>query len=182
MKCIKNYILRFLSRENGVVAVEMAIILPILLLIYMAVYEITMLYTLSKRLTRFASHMGDMVAQETSINKQYLQGFENFLRATMYPYRTPNHSIIVTGYWLDNKQIVRKMWNWSSSNVKVEREDIPASIKDASTFIVRAEVSINYRTLVFSKILPDSLKGDIVLRKVYYYRQRLGDQIVCRDC
>ncbi|WP_244613966.1 hypothetical protein [Candidatus Liberibacter asiaticus] len=74
------------------------------------------------------------------------------------------------------------MWNWSSSNVKVEREDIPASIKDASTFIVRAEVSINYRTLVFSKILPDSLKGDIVLRKVYYYRQRLGDQIVCRDC
>ncbi|AKK20334.1 TadE/TadG family type IV pilus assembly protein [Candidatus Liberibacter africanus] len=183
MRRIENYILRFLSRKNGVAAIEMAFIFPVLLLIYFSVFEITMLYSLSKRLTRVASNIGDMIAQESSIDKSYLEDFEKLLTSTMYPYIFNDCSIMITGYWVDSDKKVTKKWSWSSPNIGITvKEDVPNSIKDYSSFVVRTEVTMKYQTFLMSRIFPNSLNGIIPLDKVFYYRQRLGGEVICRDC
>ncbi|MEG8099182.1 TadE/TadG family type IV pilus assembly protein [Candidatus Liberibacter brunswickensis] len=182
MKRIENYILRFFSMVDGVAAIEMAFIFPVLLLIYLSVFEITMLYTFSKRLTRVSSYIGDIVAQETLVSKQYFQGFKKFSDATMYPYVNNDCSINISGYWIDKNKKSLEKWHWSSGTVNNKQNlDIPYSIKDYSTFIVRAEVSMTYHPIILSIILPKNL-DNIVFDKVFYYRQRLGDEVVCKDC
>ncbi|CAL9914353.1 Pilus assembly protein [Candidatus Liberibacter solanacearum] len=180
MRFYKNYIWRFFCRKNGIAAIEMALIFPVLLIVYIVVYEITLMYSFSKRLTRVASYVGDMIAQETIINQKFLYSFNTFLDATMLPYRLKQKTIAITGYWVDEKNQVKRMWYWPADSGSI-KDDIPKSIIDPSTFIVRASVSTKYHMVLETPLLPFT-SSDIDMNKVYYYRQRLGDQIECKDC
>lgn len=141
MKFYKNYIWRFFCRKNGVAAIEMALIFPVLLIIYIGVYEITLMYSFSKRLTRVASYVGDMVAQEAIINQKFLRSFNNFLDATMLPYRLQKRTIAITGYWIDEKNQVKRMWYWPADSGSI-KDDIPKSIMDRSFYVYSTRFSI----------------------------------------
>ncbi|MBY7649493.1 MAG: hypothetical protein C4617_03150 [Candidatus Liberibacter europaeus] len=181
MKFIRRYFLRFPRCQDGVAAIEMAIIFPVLLLIYIATYEIIMMYSYSKRVTRVASSVGDIVSQETNINTQYLNNFSFLAKATMFPYVKKNVSISVVGYWIDKDKRVSVKWKWPA-NTPDFKDSIPPSMIDESTFLVRSSASAEYGFHVFSSNLLPSKLSTITIDKVYYYRQRLGDQILCSNC
>jgi hypothetical protein len=55
-------------------------------------------------------------------------------------------------------------------------------MKTASSFLVKADLSIPYKMLSFGpSFLPGNLQT-LTIRRTYYYRQRQGDNVVCSDC
>jgi Flp pilus assembly protein TadG len=54
---------RYLTASRGVVAIETAFIMPILVLLYVAMIDITNLVSLNRRMTQAASMLSDVVTQ-----------------------------------------------------------------------------------------------------------------------
>jgi hypothetical protein len=55
-------------------------------------------------------------------------------------------------------------------------------MRSASTFLVRAEVSVTHQLLMFMPgLMPSSLQT-ITLNREFYYRQRVGTSITCDGC
>ncbi|EMS36610.1 TadE/TadG family type IV pilus assembly protein [Candidatus Liberibacter americanus] len=178
--------MRFFHCHHGVAAVEMAIIFPILICIYIFTYEIANIYSFSKRITRVAGSIGDIVAQENSINNRYLDNFSLLAKATMYPYsyNSINHkiSIKIVGYWIDDRSVIHRKWFWSSDKSSSSNCKIPDSMIDNSVFIVCSDVSGSYPYTIFPKDFSPSYIKDIKINRTFYYRQRLGEIITCYDC
>ncbi|MBA5723584.1 TadE/TadG family type IV pilus assembly protein [Candidatus Liberibacter sp.] len=180
---VNRWIFRMIRCENGVAGIEMAIILPLLLIIYMGTYQITILYSTSKRMTRIASSIGDFVAQEVSINSTYLNNLKRFAESVMLPYKINDLSITVSGYWIDDKGVATRQWLLSSNShpsAVSKSSPPPSTIADKNTFVVCSEVFMKH-PVDFFMTTPSVM---IPLKSVYYYRQRLGQKVVCigRDC
>ncbi|MBL0848865.1 MAG: pilus assembly protein [Candidatus Liberibacter ctenarytainae] len=177
MRFIRSNILRFSSRQDGVAAIEVAIILPILLLIYLATYEISKLYSVTQRVTKIANAIGNLVAQETTITRQNLEDLHYLAQAMMFPYDddAKKLSIAVSGYWIDEHAKTSIEWNWPAN--QVISDEMPLSIKDRQTFIIRSAVSTQYR---FARFVSKTMT--VPIEKIYYYRQRLAEKVKCSNC
>lgn len=74
---MKNFC-RFLRADKGIAAIEMAFIMPFMLLIYFGMMDVTSLVTFNRKVTAAASTIGDLVAaQRTNILLAQISDFYN---------------------------------------------------------------------------------------------------------
>ena len=74
---MKNFC-RFLRADKGIAAIEMAFIMPFMLLIYFGMMDVTGLVTFNRKVTAAASTVGDLVAaQRTNILLSQISDFYN---------------------------------------------------------------------------------------------------------
>ncbi len=68
----------FLKSDKGVAAIEMAFIMPFMLLIYFGMMDVTGLITFNRKVTAAASTVGDLVAaQRTTVSLAQISDFYN---------------------------------------------------------------------------------------------------------
>lgn len=179
---------RFLRDRSGVGAIEFAILFPILVMLYIAAFEITVGLSVSKRAARAAGSVADIVTQQTSVSKSSLGQISNVANAIFVPFNTTKMQIKLTGITMDASANAKVLWSWQNTSttapytVNSAVSTVPTDMKKASSFLVRAELSIPYRLLAFT---PAFLPGDmqtLTISKTYYYRQRQNDDITCSDC
>ncbi|AGA65067.1 putative transmembrane protein [Liberibacter crescens BT-1] len=174
IKSRKNLLHLFQCR-SGVGAIEMTIIFPLLVIIYLGTYEITNLYSVVKRVTQISSSMADMCTRETNVSQLYFKGMQKLAKAIMLPYAFSNMDIKVYGYWTDdNKQTVQK-WGWPN-NAK-DPGPLP-SVADPKVFTVTTVISLQYKMLGFLS----NQWSEINIVKTDSLRQREGKEIICSDC
>ena len=76
----------FIRESKGIAAIEVALVLPVLLLLYFGLFEITNLVTLNRKVTYAASVVADLVAQnKTSVLKVDVQNYFNAANMVMAP-------------------------------------------------------------------------------------------------
>ena len=92
--------LKNLIRESkGIAAIEVALVLPVLLLLYFGLFEITNLVTLNRKVTYAASVVADLVAQnKTSVLKVDVQNYFNAANMVMAPIPAAQFRAEVFGY------------------------------------------------------------------------------------
>ncbi len=174
------------SDRSGVGAVEFALIAPLLLMIYITVFELTIGLSISKRVTRASGTIADLVTQhESSITKATLGTMVNVAQSIFVPYGVPTTHIKITGIQVDGST-PKVSWSWDETGGKPYSAgstiDIPANMKVANAFIVHAEVSVPHQLLMFMPGLIPSEMRNITISRDYYYRARSGDPITCEEC
>jgi Flp pilus assembly protein TadG len=177
---------RLWSDRSGVGAVEFALIAPLLLMIYITVFELTIGLSISKRVTRASGTIADLVTQyDESISKAQLGAMTNVAESIFVPYGVPATHIKITGIEVDGSNPKVK-WSWDEKGGKPYAEgstiDIPANMKVAKAFVVHAEVSVPHQLLMFMPGLIPSEMRNITIRRDYYYRSRSGKAIDCTEC
>ena len=60
---MKNQLRKFFRETRGIAAIEIAFILPFMLLIYFGLFDITALVSVNRKVTYSASIVADLVAQ-----------------------------------------------------------------------------------------------------------------------
>jgi Flp pilus assembly protein TadG len=91
--------MNFARAEQGVAAIETAIILPFLLLLYFGMIDITALISHNRKVTYAASVVADLVTQNrTSILKATLTDYFKAAELIMEPTPANRTRIVVTGY------------------------------------------------------------------------------------
>ncbi|MFD1744608.1 pilus assembly protein [Rhizobium helianthi] len=180
---------RYLADRSGIGGVEFAIIAPILIAIYISCFELTIGLSVAKRVTKATGTVADLVTQQTSVNKAYLSGMLNVSKAIFVPYNTNGAkiSLKITGISIDSGGNPKVKWSWDQTGSRpyaagTSVTDVPADLKTANSFLVRAELSVPHELFM---VLPGVLSSEtrsITISRSYFYRQRLGDSIDCVDC
>ena len=83
---MKNKFRKFIGETKGIAAIEFALIVPFMLLIYFGLFDITALVSVNRKVTYAASVVADLVAQnKTSVLKADIQNYFNASDMVMAP-------------------------------------------------------------------------------------------------
>lgn len=98
-KIMKIEFRKFVRETKGIAAIEIAFILPFMLLIYFGLFDITALVSVNRKVTYSASIVADLVAQnKTSMLKSKLQDYYSAANLVMAPIPASTVRIEVFGY------------------------------------------------------------------------------------
>lgn len=183
---------RFAADRQGVGAIEFAILFPVLVMLYIGAFEITIGLSVSKRVSRAAGTVADMVTQQKSVAKSTLSQMPLVTTGVFAPYSTGDLSMKITAIKIDTDAKPTVFWSWAG-DTKGETlpapyakdsavNDVPEDIRKADSFLIRAEVSIPYTMFLFAPdFLPEGTRT-ITISRSYFYRQRQDESIACSDC
>ncbi|RVC28752.1 TadE/TadG family type IV pilus assembly protein, partial [Mesorhizobium sp. M7A.F.Ca.CA.004.04.2.1] len=87
---------RFWSDRRGIAAVEFALIMPILLIMYFLTMEASQAIETSKKVSRIGSMVADLVTQQTSVLKADVDAIMQIGSVTLQPYNRSPPSITIT--------------------------------------------------------------------------------------
>jgi len=175
-----------LRDRRGSGAVEFAIITPILLMLYITCFELTLGLSVSKRTTRAAASVADIVTQEKKWVKADLPKMMDVATALISPYTATGLKMRISGITIDAAKKATIAWSWAQDGSKPyvvgAAVTVPTDLNFADSFLVHTEVAIPHKLLMFMPGLLPSQSQTINIRREYFYRNRLDDKVLCDDC
>ncbi|RWX77311.1 pilus assembly protein [Neorhizobium lilium] len=172
--------------RRGVGGVEFALIAPLLLCLYITAFELTIGLSISKRTTRTASTIADLVTQQSSVTPTVLSTMKDVANSIFAPYSPKNLTLKITGVTIDANGNPTVAWSWDQLNGRPyavgTAVNVPTDMRTPDTFLVRAEVSVTHQLLMVMPGLMPSQMQTITMSRQYFYRQRVGSSITCNGC
>ena len=182
----KAMLRRFVSDRSGVGAVEFAIIVPILLMIYITAFELTIGFSVAKRATHAAGTVADLVTQKTSVDKAYLKTMKHVSAAVFVPHDASAMSLKVSGIKIDASGKATYFWSWADNDTRPyavgATASVPSEMKIPNSFLIHSELSIPHELLMFMPGMMPSTVKTISINRNYYFRQRQGTEVACSNC
>lgn len=170
--------LRLFGRDaRGVSAVEFALILPVMLLMYLGCNEIGNGLTIARKVTHVTSTLSDLVTQsKNAISQNEMINILNAANAIMTPYGTALLKIKISEYAIDSDGHVSVVWSVARNDTPLVANSVvttlPASVKTPSTWVVSTEVHYAY-----TPIIGYVMTGTFDLHDQFYLRPRLSTKI-----
>jgi len=169
---------RFRRDAGGVAALEFALILPLLLVMFFGMIDVSMGVGTDRKINMVAQTMADLTSRYASVTTTDFTNFFAIGDAIMTPYdKTPLVSTISQIY-LDPATKTAKV-QWSRGDAAVAKNTVvtvPADlvVKDASgvwaanQYLIQSEVSYQYRPII-GWVVP---KAGITLKEMTFARPR----------
>jgi Flp pilus assembly protein TadG len=163
--------------ERGAVAVEFAIVVPVLVMIFIGMVEFTEAFTINRKLAQSAGAVSDLVAQETAVTSAQLAVLRDVAAEIMKPYGPPT-SLVIFAVTKGSDDTVRVAWSdpagaLTAGSVYTLPE---AGLTDRNTSLIVAEA-----TYTFTPTISHFLAGPFTLRERAYFRPRSGGPIPKTD-
>ncbi|MBB5576745.1 MULTISPECIES: TadE/TadG family type IV pilus assembly protein [Rhizobium] len=177
---------RFVRDEKGVGAIEFAILFPVLLMLYLGAFELTIALSVEKRASRSAGSIADIVTQQSSVSKTVLATMPSVASAIFTPYDATGLTLKITGIQLDASGNATVAWSWAQDGSKPystgSAVTVPSDIDLPSTFLVRTELAIPYQLISFGSDFLPAGSSQITISREYFYRPRTDTSVTCSDC
>lgn len=177
---------RLHRNEDGMGAVEFALLVPMLLVVYLTAFELTIGFSVAKRATSSASTVADLITQKEKVSKAYLATMGDVAKSIFVPYNSDGLTLKITGIAIDASSKAKVAWSWANNGttpyVVNSTATVPTAMISPSTFLVRSELSIPHELVMYLPDFEGSNIKNISIAREYYYRQRVGDGIACTDC
>jgi Flp pilus assembly protein TadG len=185
---------RFRSDLRGVAAVEFALIVPILLIMYFVTMEASQAVETSKKVGRIGSMVADLVTQQPTITKADIDAIMRIGTVTLQPYNRSDPTITVTAVQLtsDATPVAKVVWSRKLVNGVASAgptsTTIPATLNVAGTFLIRVDSYLGYEPVITwaagsqQKLGLITAFDDISMNETYYLRPRRSLTIPCSDC
>lgn len=171
--------------ERGVGAIEFAFIFPLLLILYIGAFELTVAFNIYKRTANAASSIADLVALQTEVDKAFLTATPHLAAAIYTPYSTKGLQTKITGILVDANGVPRVQWSWANDQSAPYSKNtivtLPASMREAGRFFVRTELAIPHSILRFMTSSESPIQT-LTLRNEDIFEKRRVDPIICKDC
>lgn len=168
----------FLRNQDGVSAVEFAMILPLMITLYLGCVEVTQAVSADRKTTLVAHTVGDLVAQDQNSCVTDADIDKVFVAATavLHPFEGGKLDVVVTSVLFDNNKKATVAWSKTFHN-GVARKDadtsvIPDALKVAGSSLIWAEASYTYEPMFGAKIT-----GQKTLTDQIYLRPRLNNPV-----
>jgi len=177
---------RFGRDRSGMGAVEFAMIAPLLLMLYITAFEVTIGLSVAKRATRSAGAIADLTTQADTVNLATLNTMKDVAGAIFAPYSTDDMTLQITGIDVDSAGKATVRWSWAGNGTapyaKNAAFSLPTNIATPSSFLVHARVSVPHELLMFMPGLMPASMQNITISREYYFRQRINDAVSCTGC
>lgn len=181
---LRRFLTRFRNTESGVAAVEFALILPIMLLVYIGSVEASALISADRKVQNVSGSVGDLVARaKERLTAAELQDYVRVAAGIMAPYESAQLEQIITEVRVDANGRATVQWSrgFDHENPKpsIARATntlypLPPAVVEIARnqYVIVAETRYKYRPL-FGLVIDQ----DIQLYRENFYLPRFGGQI-----
>lgn len=177
---------RLANDRQGVGGVEFAIVAPMLIVLYLMAFELTMGLSVAKKTSMASSTIADLVSRQESITPSKLSEMADVSNAIFVPYPSKNLLIKISGISIDANKQPKVAWSWSTTGVAPyeagSNAPVPADMLVADTFLVRSELSVSHELMMYLPGLSGTEAKSLTIAREFYFRQRLGVQVECKEC
>ncbi len=167
--------------SRGVAAVEFALLLPILLLLYFGVVELTQGVMTQQRANHVAATVGDLASQTSTLTSADVADIFGVGATVMYPYPTTSLKLRVSSLTADSHGNVTVAWSQASGMTALTKgssvSGLPTSVIAPGESVVMSESQYTY-TSAFGQIMP----RPVVFNEKAYLHPRLSTTVTCADC
>lgn len=169
-------ILSRLREENrGVALIEFAMVLPVLLLLFLASYQISDALACNRKVTIAARAVADLTTQSSTLTSTQQSDILNASVKVMAPYKASKALVRMTELYTDASGNTTVQWSNAingSKRTSGSTYALPPAIKVLKTYIVVAEVNYAYTPAVNFGIV-----GPLSLSDVIYMNPRVSDSV-----
>jgi Flp pilus assembly protein TadG len=163
-----SFAMRLLRNRRGAAAVEFALILPVMAMIYLGGMQISMAVSTYRQVDLTANTVTNLVSQYTTISaSQSMPDILNASMAVMYPNASTSVVITVSLVTIDKNQNATVTWSQSLNGTQRTTGStvtVPSSLKVANTTIVLGEASYPYVAAIdFLKLGTLNLSSSIFM-------------------
>lgn len=161
----------FLRDRRGAAAVEFALIIPTIMLLYYGMVEGTQAMLAKRRAGYLTTAVGDLVTQKAQVSTQEVLNIFDASTAVLKPFPTEDLSIRVTSIQMDANGVPSQVWTIVDGEVPTVTlpSDIDPQLLVPNGAIVRAETIYKFKT-PFQRMLP----GEFTFRHKMDVRPRTG--------
>jgi Flp pilus assembly protein TadG len=167
--------------RRGVAAVEFAIVLPFMLLLYIGGVELGDGMAIKVKVTDTAHIIADLVTQNSTVNQASLNCILNASSATIAPYASSKLIVTVSEVSTDASGVAKVAWSQSLNGTARpvgQPVTLPSSLTgQASISMILGEVSYAY-----TPNLGYTITGTMNLADSYFLYPRNSPSIPCSDC
>lgn len=177
---------RFARDSRGIAAIEMAFIMPLLLLLYFGLFDLTALITLNRKISYSASVVADLVSQnKTTVTAAKITDYFDAAELVMSPTPVANVRIDLYGFY-DNSGTITQRWSESSTGGSACSAPSTTSMDELMTDgndVVVAVVCTQY-TPYIATFLGENILGatSFTLREEIALRPRMTATLACTGC
>ncbi|SDT88855.1 TadE/TadG family type IV pilus assembly protein [Stappia sp. ES.058] len=176
---------RLCSDTRGVAAVEFALVLPFMLLLFLGMVEMNSALTLDRKVSQTASALADLVAQTDKLSSAQINDLMEISEAMLAPYPSSGIKLVVASVWMKDVNKPQVVWSrgtntsgWSKNSPPPI--DIPESLtKQKDTYLIVSQANYTYRP-TFAAILKDVFSSETIeLSDTYFMRPRISTNVEC---
>ena len=158
---------------SGLAAVEFALIIPLMAVLFIGTNEFSMGVAVDRKVTLMARTLSDLTSQNTSVDDTKLNNFFNAGTAIMTPYEASPVKGTITELWI-NPSTLKARVQWSKGaepRSPGDIVDIPPALLVGDTYLIYSEVKYKFVPSVAWFI---NKTDGITLSDVSYTRPRQG--------
>ena len=134
------------GNNNGVAAVEFAMIIPIMAVLLVGTNEFSAGVAIDRKVTIMARTLSDLTSQNEKVTDAQLTNFFNASKAVMTPYASAPVEGTITELWI-NPTTLKARVQWSkgaNAHSPGDIIEIPEALKIAGTYLIYSEVKYKY--------------------------------------
>jgi Flp pilus assembly protein TadG len=178
---------RFFTAQSGAAAVEFALVLPLMLLLYIGSTELSQVITVDRRVTTIAGTVGDLVSRSnTTVTATELTDYFTAASSIITPFTTTGLQQVVSELAVDTQGKATVVWSRATNGGVAHAATSAFSLTDVpemanlakGKFLIVAETSYSY-----TPMLDFFFKKSFSLYHRNYYLPRFGGSIsYCATC
>lgn len=177
---------RFGRARSGVAAVEFALLVPVMMTVWVGMVVATDALNADKKVTILARTLADMTTQMVAVSQGDMDSIFQATESVIWPHPSTGLGMRVTAIDIDGNGKAFVDWSVVPSNSGLrgsygatarctEVKTLPAGLKVARTYVVFAEVEMNYQASVATQVVNELFGGAFSGGKV-----KMGDSLYMR--
>jgi Flp pilus assembly protein TadG len=172
---IKRRIGGFAQDNEGLAAVEFALLVPLMLSLWLGAVELSQGIAADRKVTLTARTISDLVSQVSSINNSDMTNSLNAAAAVMAPYSSSNLKVTVSSITIDANGKATVAWSDTlngTARAKGSAVTLAAALTVPNTSLIWSEVQYAYTPTIGYVVT-----GSLTLKDQIYMRPRLSDSV-----
>lgn len=173
---VRAKLARFVKDRRGVSAIEFALILPFMAILYLGGTALTQAIILKRKVVMVAHTVGDLVARDNIITNSEVTAIFDAAKAVFAPYPNALLKIKVSSVKIDGAGSAKVKWGEAFQDTAREEDDavtLPLGLNTLNSSIIWAEVSY----LFTPPIGGTYTGGAMTLTDQLFIRPRLVNEI-----
>lgn len=164
---------RLVRDRRGVSAVEFAMVVPVLILMYVGIAEVGTALTIYRRTSTVASTAADLTAQTKSVTAPDLHDIMSASTSILSPYPTNPLKVVISSVVADQNNNGKVAWSCASKGTARavgSAYSVPAGLTEANSSVIVAEITYGFTPMLDLKTFFSP--GAFDMKRTFYERPR----------
>jgi Flp pilus assembly protein TadG len=171
-QALRHRLARLAHDERGVSAVEFAVLLPFMFLLYMGGVEVSQAVATDRKVTMVARSVADLVSRTTSVSDSDITDTFNAGAAVVAPFVSSKLKVTLSSVSINAQGVAKVVWSDgynTTARAVGSTVTVPTALNVANTSLIWGEVSYAY-----TPTIGYVLTGTMNLTDQMYMRPRLS--------